>query len=237
MKNHLVINVFALCLLLACNRQAAPNEAVPDSRAEELNIADFVECEDCEFEGELVNPLPDDWSDAEKEIYHVAIDFWNETTGFLFDYRMRDLYLQKGPVACHERFISVITGELQGDGGPVASEDPIRGYAWRNRFQESAIEQLRVSTPCTIETPQPPRESAAYHAWDRAVFKCIDFVFNAGDPVCFFVERPDVYLPQAASVRLRWYDSADPNGVPHLVSAHNLFFEKVDETWQFSMRR
>jgi hypothetical protein len=238
MKTYCAFLIFVATLLVACNRQATqPTGSDVSKDREQLNISDFVPCTDCEFEGELVNPLPEEWSETEKELYRVTIDFWEETTGFLFTSEMIDLYKQSGPAACRDRFVKVISGELKGDGSTVESEDPIRTFGWRERFEESAIEQMKVSDPCKVGIPEPNPGTESYATWEGDVYRCIDIVFHAGVPACFYVERPIIHDSQSAIVRLRLYDAVDSKGVPHLESGHYLYFSKVNNVWLFSMRR
>jgi hypothetical protein len=246
MKTYFAYLIFIATLLFACNKPTAQPTESPKSEEgtresnkgnEELNISDFVPCTDCEFEGKFVNPLPKDWSDAEKELYRVAIDFWEQTTGFLFTSEMIELYKSAGPTACRDRFVKVISGELKSTENTVASEDPIRTFGWRNRFEESAVGQMKASDPCEAGISEPNPGTESYDKWEREVYKCIDIVFHAGIPACFYVERPIIHDPNSAIVRLRLYDTVDSKGVPHLESGHYLYFDKVDGTWLFSMRR
>jgi hypothetical protein len=237
MKTSIVFFVFAVVLLFSCNRQTESADSNKGKGEEELNISDFVPCTVCEFEGELVNPLPEDWSELEKELYRVAIDFWEETTGFLFASDMTDLYKTAGPEACQDRFVKVISGELQSNGGMVASEDPIRTYGWRDRFQESAIRQMVVEDPCEVAEPETRLGIAEHMKWLGEVYKCIDIVFHAGTPECLFVERPIVDDSSFSIVGLRLYDSVDGKGVPHLASRFRFYFKRVNGVWHLALRK
>jgi hypothetical protein len=244
MKKYSVFLISVAILLGACRQQIAQpaesprsEEGLPNGKGNQgLNISDFVPCTDCEFDGELVNPLPEVWSDTEKELYRVTIDFWEQTTSFLFSSEMVDLYKSSGSAACRDRFVKVIGGELKNSGNTVASEDPIRPFGWRNRFQESAILQMESSEPCSVEGPLPMSGTESYDKWEEEVCKCLDIVFHAGVPVCFYVERPILQDSQSAVVRLRLYDTVDSEGGLHMASGHFLHFENVDGVWLFSMR-
>jgi len=203
-----------------------------------LNISQFVPCTVCNGEGKLVNPLPADWTPTEKELYGVAIDFWEQTTDFIFSEEMLTQYVVNGPEACHQRLVDAISGEAEKAGNGVASEDGIRAFGWRNRFEESAVEQVKVSAACPDRYPEPSMKELEEHAaWERKVFKCLDVVFDAGVPACIYVDRPIVHDPSTAIVKFRLYDVVDAEGVPHPVSAYCLYFSKVDGRWLFTMRR
>jgi hypothetical protein len=246
MKTYCALLTITALLFVACNNPIAKSNDTPIGEGgtqerikekDELNLSDFVPCTECEFEGKLVNPLPKEWNDAEKELYKVTIDFYEQTSGFLFTSEMIDLYASSGPSACHDRFIKAISGELQSTGNIVSSEDPIGSFGWRNRFDESAVLQMKASMPCMVEEKMPSKDSKGYDNWEKRVFKCIDVVFDAGLPVCFYVERPTIQDSTSAIVRLRLYDTVDTNGVPHLVSGYYLYFDKVAGEWLFSLRR
>ncbi len=244
MKTYSFLLISIAILLGACSKQIAQpadspksQEGVPpDKESQGLNISDFVPCTDCEFDGELVNPLPEGWSDTEKELYRVTIDFWEQTTSFLFNAEMIELYKSEGVGACRDRFVKVLRGDLKNSGNTVASEDPVKTFGWRNRFQESAIGQIESSEPCTVEGSVPMSGTESYDKWEREVYKCLDILFHAGVPVCFYIERPILHDSQSAVVRLRLYDMVDSEGGPHMASGHFLHFDKVDGVWLFSMR-
>jgi hypothetical protein len=246
MKTYRALLIFIATVLVACNIPTA--QPTSSSKSEEgtkgnskkkgeLNISAFVPCIDCEFEGELVNPLPKDWSDSEKELYRVMIDFWEQTTGFLFTSEMIELYKSEGPEACQDRFVKVISGELKSNENTVAGEDPIRAYGWRDHFGKSAIGQMQAAHTCEVEEAEPAIGTEAYDKWKKAVFKCIDIVFYAGEPVCFYVERPIIHDPNTAIVRLRLYDTVDSEGYLHLVSAFCFYYKQVNGDWHFELRR
>jgi hypothetical protein len=235
---NLSIFLFVVSFLAACNSQPQSSNSNNVHDGEELNIRDFGPCMNCENEGLLVNPTPQDWTAAEKDFYNIGLQFWEQTTNFLFTSEMLALYTQKGARACHDRFIGVISGKVGSDGNSVSMEDDIRWYGWRNQFDESAISQMRAAEPCEEDLPEPEIEDTEAHdQWMNSVFKCIDVVFRAGVPACMYVERPILRNSTTAIIRLKLYDTVDAKGVPHLVSAFYYYFEKMENKWFFTMRR
>lgn len=249
MKDRIFIYLIAVLATVGCNRQnttfdtkkdtlreelKASDDTKKETWREELKVSDLVPCTICESEGYLVNPVPKDWSDIEKELYEEMIFFWEETTGFLFSSQMESVYLDEGVDAFKEKFISIIR----------AGYEDVEGVRWsfRSRFTPEAISQIGVMDVCDDLPPPPPHDleggayNPDYHRWSNEWCRCVDLLFDTGVPDYLYVERP-VITSIHGIVPFRLYYEDDGSGNPKLQSRFCFYFVKEKDRWVFDMRR
>jgi hypothetical protein len=192
---------------------------------------DFVACSDIDGGQYLVAPLEEEWTDDEKAFYHMGLNFWGEVTRLLWSAPLVNLYMDSGPNVYLQRVAEVLEGKHGGN-------PEVKEFGWKDKFTEDGVYNTVSFPPCdSVESPPNSYENPeAYGKWQKKMRRCLDIVFDLGDPCCFVVEKPLV-RPTSGIVTLKLLESSESGIYAHLFARLELYFDRVGEQWHYAFRK
>jgi hypothetical protein len=232
MKAGLYITFLFGTLLAACNK--GNTSYASDGKFREgvdFVVGDLVACDDIDGGEYLVAPLNQEWTEEEKMFYHLSLNFWDETTAFLWSAPMVIRYMDSGPNAYLQCVAEVLEGQHKNNA-------EVREFGWRTKFTEDARYNTLAYPPCDSvdflsNVYDDPDE---YNKWQKSLRKCLDIVFGVGDPCCFVVEKP-IIRDNAGIVTLKLLESEKSHVFAHLFARLELYFEREGGQWYYAARK